>query len=140
MLESTVLACMEVVVEGAEWLGWWAPLMLRGEEGTGGGGCPCGGWWLALSQQLWQLPQAAACSAMVSLSSHVLQIGALGQQLWQLPQAAACSAMVSLAPHVLQNGTLGLPVDRVEPGRSEDDVGAAVQSGSWVGAVTLVAL
>ena len=111
MLESTVLACMEVVVEGAVWLRLWMPLMLRGEEGTGSGGCPCGGWWLALSQQSWQLPQAAACSAIVSLSSHVLQIG-----------------------------TLGLPVDQLEPGRSEDEVGAAVQSGSRVGADALDAL
>ena len=87
------------------------PLMLRGEVGNGNGGCPRGGWWLALSQQSLQLPQAATCSAVVSPPSHVLQIG-----------------------------TLGLPVDQLEPGRSEDELGAAVQSGSRVGAAALVAL
>ena len=86
-------------------------LLLRGEVGTEDGRCPSGGWWLALSQQSMQLPQAETCSAVVSLPSHVLQIG-----------------------------TLGLPVDQLEPGRNEDEVGTAVQAGSLVGAVALGAL
>ena len=64
----------------------------------------------------------------------------LSQQSLQMPQAASCSAVVSPPSHVLQIGTLGLPVDQLEPGRSEDEVGAAVQSGSRVGADALDAL